>query len=120
MTETELNGRIAALAANEAAGDRLKEKEKVRRRRKAEIRKGDRWLHIARDWGRNPHAGYIERSFTARTLVHSGRYITYFKSSRSRVDLKQETSAAARRYRYDFPVKGNSYRRLIDFWWELY
>ena len=119
MTETALNERIAALAENDAAASRRKEKELVRRRRTARVLRDDREMRIIRLYGWKPYVGSLDRDFRGHTLAHSGYHVRQPKSSVGKTYLKFLTGRAMRNCREDVPVKGNYYRRLVDLWWEL-
>ena len=60
------------------------------------------------DWG-----------FEGKTLLHTGKYIKYPKNSRRQRWLKRVSSKKVRIYP-DLPQKGNSYRKVFDYWWSLY
>lgn len=53
------------------------------------------------------------------TLLHSGLHIQYMKSSRRQQYLKRNGNRKVRKYRC-LPKKGNQYRKVFDYWWELY
>ena len=66
-----------------------------------------------------PHAGYVDWSFVGDRFLPTGQYIKYQKNSNRQKDLKRETSRRTRNCS-DIPRKGNYYRKLLDYWWELY
>lgn len=53
------------------------------------------------------------------TLLHSGLHIQYMKSSNRQQYLKRKGNRKVRKYRC-LPKKGNQYRKVFDYWWELY
>ena len=115
MTEEELNERIAKIiqplrTPSRKSGDAY--------RREMKIQKNDRLMRIVvRKY--IPHAGYVDYGFEGRTLLHSGKYIKYPKNSKCQRWIKRETSRRMRKCQ-GLPPKGNQYRRLFDYWWELY
>jgi hypothetical protein len=119
MTETALNEMIAAFLTDDPADRRRSEKERVRNRRTARIRKNNKRMRILGDWGRNPHNGFVYRRYKGKTPQDPGVYLKYPRNSGGRPDLKRETNRAIR-WGGQVPVKGNRYRRLTDFWWLLY
>ena len=66
-----------------------------------------------------PHAGYTNWSYVDGQHVPTGTYIKYPKNSNRQRLCKKASSARVRRY-MDLPGKGNSYRRVFDYWWTLY
>ena len=66
-----------------------------------------------------PHAGYISWSYVDGQHVPTGTYIKYPKNSNRQRLCKKASNARVRRY-MDLPCKGNSYRRVFDYWWTLY
>ena len=119
MTETELNGRIAELLNDSAARSRQAEKALRRLRYIMRVRKDDRTLRITNYGGYAPHVGYVDLDFDGPTLLHTGVYLKYPKSSNCQKWIKRETSRRIRNCQ-DVPIKGNFYRRLFDYWWTLY
>ena len=53
------------------------------------------------------------------TLLHSGLHIKYMKSSSRQQYLKRKANRKARKY-CGLSGKGNRYRKVFDYWWELY
>ena len=53
------------------------------------------------------------------TLLHSGLHIQYMKSSNRQQYLKRKGNRKDRKY-HCLPKKGNLYRKVFDYWWELY
>lgn len=66
-----------------------------------------------------PHAGYVDWDFVNGELRPVGKYLKYPKNSNCQQWLKKETSRRVRNCK-ELPRKGNYYRRLLDYWWELY
>ena len=66
-----------------------------------------------------PHAGYTSGSYVNGQHVPTGTYIKYPKNSYRQRWCKKASSARVRKY-MDLPHKGNSYRRVFDYWWTLY
>lgn len=119
MTETELSERIADLTQNDEAAEKKKKQARHRNRRRSSVRKNDRRLQIISYGGYAPHLGYVDGDFDGRTLLHSGSHIKYPKNSNCQRWIKRETSKRCRSAG-GFPMKGNHYRRLFDYWWTLY
>ena len=119
MTETALNERIAELQENESEAAHQWQKARRRLRRDTSSRKTDSLLRIINYGGYAPHRGYIDWGFSGRTLLHTGKYIKYPKNSNRQRWCKKASSARVRKY-MDLPSKGNSYRRVFDYWWTLY
>lgn len=117
MTETELNEQIAALPDTPVQEGRGR---CYRRRQKS--RKGNRFL-------RKSHYGFDLAPFSTRfitydwdwdihKLLHSGAYIGYFGNSNRKRFLKKYSNKCVRRYPL-LATKGNRYRRVFDYWWQL-
>ena len=66
-----------------------------------------------------PHAGYTSWSYVNGQHVPTGAYIKYPKNSSRQRWCKKASSTRVRKY-MDLPSKGNSYRRVFDYWWTLY
>lgn len=116
MTEIELNKRIETLLAENPV--QQKAKGNILLRREVKVRKDDQLLKII-NRGYAPHIGYVDWDFDGTTLLHSGKYIKYPKSSNCQRWMKRLTSKKTRRYSV-LTRKGNEYRRLFDYWWTLY
>ena len=117
MTEIELNEKIENLLTESATRQPSKRTGSAYRR-EMRIRKNDALMRIVtRRYV--PHAGYIDYGFDGNTLLHSGKYIKYPKNSNRQRLCKKASNARVRRY-MDLPCKGNSYRRVFDYWWTLY
>ena len=119
MTESELREKIAGLVENESSESHLRSKNRRRLRRVRDIQKSDRLLHIINYGNHATHRGYIDCGFDGRMLLHTGKYIKYPKNSNRQRLCKKASNARVRRY-MDLPCKGNSYRRVFDYWWTLY
>lgn len=119
MTETALNERIAELRENDSEGAHQRQKARSRLRRITDIRKTDDLLRIINYGSYAPHRGYVDWGFDGKTLLHTGKYIKYPKNNNFQRWIKRATSRRIRRCK-EVPVKGNYYRRLLDYWWTLY
>ena len=69
--------------------------------------------------GYRPYAGYVDWSYVDGQWMPTGKYIKYPKNSNCQRWCKKASSARVRKY-MDLPNKGNSYRRVFDYWWTLY
>ena len=65
-----------------------------------------------------PYRGYINWGFVDGIWQETGKYIKYPKNSLRQQYLKKLSSHRVRRCEY-LPPKGNHYRRLFDYWWQL-
>lgn len=81
--------------------------------------KSDRLLSIVQLSGYAPHRGYVDWNFEGKTLLHTGFYIKYPKNSKRQHWLKRASSKKVRTCPY-LPQKGNGYRKVFDYRWELY
>ena len=120
MTEKELNRQIEA---SEQLRIELLSSQPKRRtgrayRRMMSERKFKRLFRIVTN-SYCPHAGYVDWSYVDGERMPTGKYIKYPKNSNYQNWCKKTTSERVRKYR-DFPHKGNSYRRVFDYWWTLY
>ena len=102
---------------SETLPDDRKVKHRLRRIRR--VRKNDALMRITKLCGYAPCRGYIDHGFAGHTLLHSGKYIKHEKNSKHQRYLKRKTSREWRNCS-DPPTKGNYYRRLQEYWWELY
>lgn len=120
MTETELNMKLESLEINPHNGVEDKGLRGTGRayRRIMNVRKYKRLYKIVTT-SYIPHAGYVDWNFENGRLVPTGKYIKYQKNSNRQQWLKRETNRRIRNS-MDVPRKGNYYRRLLDYWWELY
>lgn len=119
MTETELNEQLAALLENsEKETSCWRQTGRLYRRRK-EQEKSDRLLAIIQTARYGPHRGYVDWDFQGKTLLHTGKYIKYPKNSKCQRWLKRVSSKKVRVCR-NLPQKGNGYRKVFDYWWEMY
>ena len=120
MTEIELNEKLNMIEQERKALQPPSPKRHTGKayRRHMRIKKNDELMRfVTRHYV--PHAGYIDWGFDGSTLLHSGKYIKYPKNSNRQRWMKRETGKKYRR-QLDLPRKGNSYRRLFDYWWTLY
>ena len=99
--------------------ERLYQKRRHCLRRINKVRKQDKLLRIINTKGYAPHRGYIDYGFNGPTLLHSGKHIKYPRDSKPQRQLKRATSKKMR-HSPALPLKGNSYRRLSEYWWIIY
>ena len=120
MTEQELNNRIAAIQESTKVEHDGGHRAGRRYRRYQSVRHTDRLLFLIQHSGYAPNMGYIMGdSEGLTTLLHSGLHIQYMKSSSRQKYLKRKGNRKVRNYR-GLPKKGNQYRKVFDYWWELY
>ena len=82
--------------------------------------KEKRLIKIINAYGYAPHIGWIKKSPRLDKNGNPvGTYIVYPKNSKYQKSLKKMTSKK-NRCKFDLPLKGNQYRRTVDFWWALY
>lgn len=120
MTEIELNEKLKEIEQERCNALPCQPNRRTGKayRRQMHIKKTDDLLRIViRHY--IPHAGYVDWDFDGQTLLHSGKYIKYPKNSHCQRWIKRETSRKFR-HQLDLPHKGNTYRRLFDYWWTLY
>ena len=65
-----------------------------------------------------PYRGYFDWGFVDGVWQEVGKYVKYPRNSNRQQYLKKLSSRRVRRYPY-LPPKGNHYRRVFDYWWEL-
>lgn len=88
-------------------------------RRAMRVQKDQRLRTIIRqDHRYYPYRGYINWGFVNGVWQETGKYIKYPRSSERQQYLKRLSSHRVRRYDH-LPPKGNHYRRVFDYWWEL-
>ncbi len=73
---------------------------------------------IRREHWYYPCRGYIDWDFVDGIWQEVGKYIKYPKNSNRQQYLKKQSSRRVRHYPC-LPPKGNGYRRVFDYWWEL-
>ena len=120
MTEIELNRQIEA--SEQQRADLLPPQPKRRTGRAYRRMMNERkFKHLFRivTHGYRPHAGYVDWSYVDGKWMPTGKYIKYPKNSNCQNWCKKASSARVRKY-MDLPHKGNSYRRVFDYWWTLY
>lgn len=66
-----------------------------------------------------PNRGYIDWEFVGGVWQETGKYVKYPKNSKSQQYLKKLSSHRVRHCPY-LPAKWNAYRRIFDYWWQLY
>lgn len=81
--------------------------------------KDERKRNIIATGGYNPAIGYIDYDFVDGKRVEVGNHIKYPKNSNAQRFLKKQSNRKVRRFRGEIS-SGNSYRKLFDYWWELY
>lgn len=116
MTEIELNERIRILLTEQPVQQKRRHS-RVLRGKEMKVRKDDRLLAFIRRYYM-PYAGYVDGTFEGKTLLHSGKYMKYPKNSNHQRWMKRLTSKRSRQYP-GLIGKGNQYRRLFDYWWNL-
>jgi len=120
MTEIELNRQIEA--SEQQRADLLPPQPKRRTGRAYRRMMNERkYKHLFKivTHGYRPHAGYVDWSYVDGKWMPTGKYIKYPKNSNCQNWCKKASSARVRKY-MDLPHKGNSYRRVFDYWWTLY
>ena len=120
MTETELNRQIEVSEQQRAELLAPQPKRRTGRayRRMMNERKFRRLYRIVTS-NYVPHAGYTSWSYVNGQHVPIGTYIKSPKNSSRQRWCKKASNARVRKY-MDLPSKGNSYRRVFDYWWALY
>ena len=116
MTEIELNEQIEKLLTEEPL---LPDKDRTTsaRRREIGIRKRDALMRkVSRHYV--PFGPYVHYEFEGKTLLHSGFYIMYPRKTKARKFYKRLTSKRLR-HATEVQRKGNQYRLVLDYWWEL-
>lgn len=82
--------------------------------------KTKRLINIIENCGYAPHIGWVAESPNVDMEGNPcGVYIKYPRNSKFQKFLKNQTSRKIR-HNFDLPLKGNKYRRVVDYWWELY
>ena len=74
---------------------------------------------IIRGAGYNPAVGYIEYDYVDGVWTEVGNHIKYPRNSNAQRFLKRLSNKQVRKYAGVIP-KGNFYRKIFDYWWELY
>lgn len=69
--------------------------------------------------GYKPMIGYIEYDFVNGKWEQVGNHIKYPRNSNRQRYLKRQSNKKVRRHVGEIP-NGNAYRKLFDYWWELY
>lgn len=88
-------------------------------RRSQKKKKDKRLRNIISSGGYKPMIGYIDYGFVDGVWQEVGNHIKYPRNSNAQRFLKRQSNKRVRRYTGNIP-KGNSYRKLLDYWWELY
>lgn len=115
MTEIELSRQIDALSKS-PVDHRMRKIRRSQRKYQGQ-QKDDRLLSLVRLPGYFPYRGYLTCDVSTRSLLHTGVYIKYPKSSNRQRFLKRQSAKKVRKN----PLygKGNHYRRIFDYSWEL-
>ena len=125
MTEQERNNRLAEILRSSEEEARLCQTSGGRRtdrqyRRMQRVRHDNRLLFLIQRSGYAPNMGYIIGDYEEKiTLLHSGLHIKYMKSSARQQYLKRKGNRLVRKC-CDLSGKGNRYRKVFDYWWNLY
>lgn len=88
-------------------------------RRQQAKKKDKRLRSIIASGGYKPMIGYIEYDLVDGVWKEVGNHIKYPRNSNAQRFLKRQSNKRVRRYKGTIS-KGNSYRKLLDYWWELY
>lgn len=88
-------------------------------RRRMRRKKNKRRRDIIKTCGYYPPAGWLDYEWVDGVYTEIGTHIKYPRDSNAQRFLKRESNKRVRRYKGDIH-KGNSYRKLFDYWWELY
>lgn len=88
-------------------------------RRRMRRKKNKRRRDIIKTCGYHPPAGWLDYEWVGGVYTDIGTHIKYPRDSNAQRFLKRESNKKVRRYKGDIH-KGNSYRKLFDYWWELY
>jgi len=123
MAEIELNEQISNLSVSSskhpsqtACGQRRSGRQY---RRRKQIEKSYHLLAIIQLSDYAPHRSCVDCGFRGKTLLRTGKYIKYPKSSNCQWWIKRAISKKVGAYS-ELPPKGNYYRRIFDYWWTLY
>ena len=120
MTEQELNKRIAEILGSTKNEPGCGRRSGRQYRRTQCVKHSDHLLFLIQHSGYAPNMGYIIAAYERiTTLLHSRLHIQYMKSSNRQQYLKRKGNRKVRKYRC-LPKKGNQYRKVFDYWWELY
>lgn len=69
------------------------------------------------DFSCNPAVGWVKSDYIDGEWV-DGTYIQYPKNSKSQRVYKRQSNKRVRKS--DVPLRGNGYRRCLDYWWLIY
>lgn len=101
----------------------VKDRFSAAKRRKTDIKKKRRERNMVLSAsGYCPSRGYVDYDFVDGEWVPVGKYVKYPHDSRRQRDLKRQTHKRNRQFDIDEDShygKGNSYRRALDYKWEL-
>lgn len=88
-------------------------------RRRMKHKKEKRRRDIIKVSGCYFHGGWLEREYINGIYMIIGTYIKYPSDSNAQQFLKRVSNKKVRRYRGEIH-KGSLYKKLFDYWWELY
>lgn len=101
--------------------ERLTPKAKRRARRYKSIEKEHAKYQFAKNYkGYNPKVGWVEHAYLDGIWQPVGNHLKKMHNSNLQKEIKRRTSRKVRRTGFDTKTKGNSYRRVVDYWWEMF
>lgn len=102
----------------------VKRKASVKRKNNAKAgRRRKEIILTMNQHGYNPLVGWYDFDYVDGKWQRIGNYVKYPRNSKGQRYLKRKTHKRNRRIPIgdeDRARKGNSYRRSVDYWWELY
>ena len=99
----------------------MNRKERRRSRRNRSIEKEYAKLQFAKNYkGYNPKVGWVEHEYIDGVNVPVGNHLKKMHNSKTQKDIKKRTSRKIRRTNFETASKGNGYRRVVDYWWEMF
>ena len=87
-------------------------------RRSMKNKKDKRLRQIIYRKGYCPNVGWIEYNLINGRWTETGKYIKPSSGSRKQKVLKRHSNKIVRKSA--FSNKGNGYRKLCEYWWEIY
>lgn len=112
MTEKEINRVCMEMKYSGKAQRHSEQKAKSARRRDECRKKEARRMEIIRNYSYAPGIGWIKNG------CGGAQYVAYSGRSNTQRFLKRQASKKARRS--ELPAKGNGYRRVFDYQWQLW
>ena len=112
MTEKEINRVCMEMKYSGKAQRHSEQKAKSARRRDECRKKEARRMEIIRSYGYAPGVGWI------KVGRGGAQYVAYSGRSNMQRFLKRQASKKARRS--ELPARGNGYRRVFDYQWQLW